>query len=171
MKKRLFLSLPAVIDDYQALQKAFEGVVSGRWTPPENLHLTLSFFGDLFEQDVLIEKLGALDLAVTPSVISGLGVFKRKKILYADVENSSLAAVYEELNRTFELPATKAFIPHMTLMRFKEIIDEERFDKLIDHYSGHKIGSLGGTLELMQSELHREGARYTLVKRFDNDHL
>lgn len=171
MKKRLFLSLPAVIDEYQALQKAFGGVVSGRWTPAENLHLTLGFFGDQFEQDMLIEKLGALDLAVTPSVISGLGFFKRKKILYANVENSSLAAVYEKLNTAFELPVTKVFIPHMTLMRIKEIVDEERFDALIDHYSGQEIGSLGGMLELMQSELHRDGAKYTLVKRFDNDHL
>ena len=41
MKNRLFLALPAILDDYEAIQSDFAEVLKGRWVPPENLHLTL----------------------------------------------------------------------------------------------------------------------------------
>lgn len=166
MKKRLFLALPAIIDDYETIQKEFSGVISGRWTPPENLHLTLSFYGSQFDQDELVQNLSALKLDVTPSIISGLGYFKRNKILYANVENPALASLHKTLNTFFDLPVTREFVPHMTLMRIKKIVDVDTFYDQLEIYKERKIGSLGSSLELMQSELHSDGAKYTLVKRF-----
>ena len=166
MKKRLFLALPAIIDDYETIQNDFSGVISGRWTPPKNLHLTLSFYGTQFDQDELVQQLSAVKFHLRPSIISGLGYFKRNKILYANVENPSLASVYKKLNTLFDLPARKEFIPHMTLMRIKKIVDEDAFYDQLDLYRNREIGSLGSSLELMQSELHPDGARYSLIKKF-----
>ncbi|MGB5965697.1 MAG: RNA 2',3'-cyclic phosphodiesterase [Sulfurimonadaceae bacterium] len=166
MKKRLFLALPAIIDDYESIQNDFSDVISGRWTPPENLHLTLSFYGNQFDQDELVQQLSTLKFDVTPSIISGLGYFKRNRILYANVENPALASVYKTLNTLFDLPVTREFIPHMTLMRIKKIVDEDTFYDQLDIYKDREIGSLGSSLELMQSELHSDGAKYSLIKRF-----
>ncbi|MCJ7765744.1 MAG: hypothetical protein MUP09_07370, partial [Thiovulaceae bacterium] len=83
MKKRLFLALPAILDNYDAIKRDFAETVDGRWIPPENLHLTLSFFGVTDDPQALVERLSSMRLDVTPSTIRGLGCFVKKRILYA----------------------------------------------------------------------------------------
>ncbi len=166
MKKRLFLALPVIIDDYEAIQNDFSGVISGRWTPPENLHLTLSFYGDKFEQDELLQRLSDLKVEIETSIIRGFGYFEKRKILYANIENSALSSVYETLNTLFDLPTKNVFVPHVTLMRVKTVVDKDAFYEQLDVYKNKKIGLLGSSLELIESELHPDGARYSLVKRF-----
>ena len=124
MKNRLFLALPAILDDYDAIQNDFAEALEGRWVPPENLHLTLSFFGSVDDPEALAEKLSSLNMQLPPSVIGGAGCFVRKKILFATVENPSLEVLYEEVNTFFELPVRRPFVGHVTLMRFKRIVDE-----------------------------------------------
>ena len=166
MKKRLFLALPAVLDDYQAIQDDFSKVISGRWTLPQNLHLTLSFYGDKFKQEELLQRLSSLKVELAPSMIRGLGYFEKRKILYANVENSALAPLYERLNTLFDLPTKNVFVPHVTLMRVKTVVDKDTFHEKLDAYHERQIGMLESSLELMESELHPAGARYTLVQRF-----
>ncbi len=171
MKVNLFLSLPATIDEYQTIQDDFSGVIMGRWTPPENLHLTLSFYGNKFTRDELLEKLASVKLTITPSVLRGMGYFKRRHILYANVDNPALASLYKTLNALFELPVRHDFVAHVTLMRVKEVLDAEGFERCLEGYKEKPIGTLGNTPELMQSELYSEGARYSLLKRIEHDHL
>ena len=171
MKKRLFLALPVIINDYETIQDDFSGVIRGRWTPTENLHLTLSFYGDRFEQEELLQRLSTVKIKIGPSTIRGFGYFEKRKILYANIDSAGLASVYETLNALFDLPIKRAFVPHVTLMRVKTVVDKEMFYKQLDLYKEQKIGVLGSSLELMQSELHADGARYTLVERFEHDHL
>ena len=63
------------------------------------------------------------------------------------------------------------FGPHVTLMRVKTVVEKDAFYEQLDAYKNRKIGSLGSSLELIQSELHPDGARYSLIKRFQDDHL
>jgi 2'-5' RNA ligase len=171
MKNRLFLALPAILDDYDAIQKDFEGTVDGRWIPPENLHLTISFFGSVDDPEALAEKLSSLKMKLTPFVIGGMGCFVRKKILFATVESPSLEALYREVNTFFELSVRNTFVGHVTLMRFKKIVDEESFFAQLERYRDRKIGALGANPLLMESTLYPDGARYTLIKEFKDDHL
>ena len=170
MKSRLFLALPAILDNYDAIKKDFAETVEGRWIPPENLHLTLSFFGATDDVQALAEKLASMRLDVTPSTIRGLGCFAKKKILYATVENPSLEALYKEVNTFFGLPVKEVFVGHVTLMRYKKIVDAERFYNQIELYGERRIGALGTNPVLLQSTLHAEGARYSLIKEFKDDH-
>lgn len=166
MKNRLFLALPAILDDYEAIQSDFAEALVGRWVPPENLHLTLSFFGSVEGPEALEEKLSSLKMKLTPSVIGGMGCFVRKKILFATVENPSLEALYEEVNAFFDLPVRRPFVGHVTLMRFKRIVDEAKFDETLERYRDCKIGSLGAHPLLMQSTLFPGGAKYSVIRRF-----
>ncbi len=166
MMNRLFLAVPAILDDYDALQKDFSEVISGRWVPSESLHMTLSFFGDRFEKEVLVEKLSDLKLEVMPSQMRGLGYFKKSRILYVVVENPALETVYKRVNTFFDIPVKKPFLPHVTLMRIKKIVDAKEFYHQLHVYRDRPLGSLGSKVELMQSELHPDGARYALIKRF-----
>lgn len=166
MMNRLFLALPAMLDDYDALQKDFSGVISGRWIPSDNLHMTLSFFGKRFEKEILIESLEDFKIEIKPSEIRGLGYFKKSRILYATVENPDLEAVYRSVNMFFDMPVKENFLPHVTLMRIKKVVDAKVFYHQLHAYREHYLGSLGSKAELMQSELHPDGARYALIKRF-----
>ncbi len=166
MKNRLFLALPAVLDDYTSLQKAYDGVIAGRWVAPENLHLTLNFFGDLFEQEALSAQLSTLSFSLPPLPIKGVGYFAKNRILYARVEEQGLADIYRLVSTLLGLPTKETFIPHVTLMRVKQIIDEEAFHARLERYATVKLGMLGEETVLMQSELHSDGARYSVVERF-----
>lgn len=166
MKKRLFLALPATIDDYETIQNDFSGIINGRWTSPENLHLTLSFYGDKFEQGELLQRLSELNVKIEISNIRGFGYFEKRKILYANVENPALASVYEILNTFLDLPVKNVFVPHVTLMRVKTVVDKAAFYTQLNVYKKKKIGLLGSSLELIESELHSDGAKYSLIKRF-----
>ena len=134
--------------------------------PSGNLNLTLNFYGDQFEQDALLQRLSLMEVEIAPSMIRGLGYFEKRKILYAKIDNPVLTALYKKLNTLFDLPGKNAFVPHVTLMRVKELVDKGKFYDRLDRYKEREIGSLGSSLELMQSELHPDGAKYTLLKRF-----
>ncbi len=171
MKVRLFLSLTATIDNYQTIQDDFSGVIKGHWTPPENLHLTLSFYGNKFTVDEVLARLSSVELLLAPSLLKGMGYFKRRHILYANVDNPALESVYQTLNTLFELPVRHTFVAHVTLMRVKEVLDAEGLERCLERYKEKVIGTLENTPQLMQSELHRDGPRYFLVKRLDHDDL
>jgi 2'-5' RNA ligase len=170
MKSRLFLALPAILDDYDEIKKDFAETVDGRWISPQNLHLTLSFFGATDDPQALAERLSSMRLDVTSSTLRGLGCFVKKRILYATVENPSLEALYKEVNTFFGLPVKSAFIGHVTLMRYKRIVDAERFYNQLELYGERRIGSLGANPVLLQSTLYTDGARYSLLKEFKDDH-
>lgn len=171
MKVRLFLSLKGTIDDYQMIQGDFSDVIKGRWTPPENLHLTLSFYGNKFTVDEVLERLSSVELTLAPSLLKGVGYFKRRHILYANVENPALESLYQTLNTLFELPVRHPFVAHVTLMRVKEVLDAEGLERCLERYKEKTIGTLENTPQLMQSELHSEGPRYSLVKSLEHDYL
>ena len=166
MKNRLFLAIPARIDDYEMIQKTFSASIKGRWLPPENLHLTLSFFGTAYEKEALIEGLSTLTFDLQPSIIRGFGYFARNRVFYANVESPSLEELYREVNALFEIPTKRGFVGHVTMMRFKEILDQNRLDELLALSRDEEVGRLETHPVLMESELRPEGAKYTEIKRF-----
>lgn len=163
---RLFLAVPAILFDYEKIKRDFSDLISGRWTPRDNLHVTLYHFGNRFESATLVEKLMPLVSQVDSSEITGLEFFARNNILYAKSDNASLETLYTRITKEFALSTKNAFIPHVTLMRIKEIGSRKLFEQKLRLYDKHVIGSLAPEVQLMQSRLYRDGARYELIKRF-----
>lgn len=165
-RDRLFLAVPAILFDYAKLQSDFSGLVEGRWTVVDNLHLTLCFFGDRFGRRELLNRLEPLIQSIDPVEIRGVGFFKHNRILHAKAESSSLEKMHFRIAREFGLPVKRGFAGHITLMRVKKIHDMEMFRQEIHNYNSRVVGRLDPWLELMQSRLYSDGARYELVKRF-----
>ena len=46
---RLFAALPVPFDIAEPLERRQQGLPGARWTPLENLHITLRFFGEVSE--------------------------------------------------------------------------------------------------------------------------
>lgn len=126
---RLFTGLEIPDDqrgDLARLRQPLPG--SSRWTEPDNLHITLRFFGDVDNRKAaeLIEQLDGVSVDAFEVRLSGLGVFggNEPRSIWAGVEAGpeleALARANEKAARAVGLPPdTRPFKPHVTLARLK----------------------------------------------------
>lgn len=181
---RLFYALDLsdeTLDALQELQQACESQIpSGvrvRWTPRENLHLTLKFLGSM-EED-LVEDLGELmdglvgDLGPFRMRTEGIGAFphpKRPRILWAGVDPESaaqLATLHRRLEDeldSFDVEEDNhPFKAHITFGRIKS----GKSVNLNSLRSSLPEGPFGeseiGEVVLYKSELRPEGSNYRVV--------
>ena len=130
---RLFvgLDLPDLLRE--RLTALFGSLSGARWTPPENLHLTLRFIGET-RRDVAEEIDGAL-AAIRgrgfPLTLTGTGVFDRAgrpASLWVGVERREpLEHLHNKIETALQRiglpPERKRFQPHVTLARVDGIAE------------------------------------------------
>jgi len=88
---RLFIGLPIPRPLAEALARharATTNVANARWTPPENIHLTLVFLGEVGEERVPALLQALMEVEATPLRIrlTRLDTFPRAGVLFVDVE-------------------------------------------------------------------------------------
>ncbi len=123
---RLFIALPlgkeaaeAVAEEQAALRRVG---VTGNFTRPENLHMTLAFLGEQPSPDKAAEALEALHAPAGALLLDHYEVFRRTEILYlapredGPARNVALALEKELRSRGFRLEA-RPFKAHLTLCR------------------------------------------------------
>ncbi|MDH4944424.1 RNA 2',3'-cyclic phosphodiesterase [Sulfurimonas sp. C5] len=165
--KPLFLALKANLNNYENIQSDFANLLEGRWVPDENLHLTINYFGNKYSVEEILEKLPKLITPIPTQTLSGLDYFKTNKILYAKSTSMGIARLSDSISKKFSLKQTKEFVPHVTLMRIKNITDIDSFKEVLESYKNEDLGSVETTLHLMESEIrHPGGAVYTSIKSF-----
>lgn len=151
---------------------------AARWVPPENLHLTLRFLGDI-EPDVasaLAETLRPAVLDVEPFTYSvrGGGCFpnvKRARIAWVGIQPVPDGLVHlhrivdEAVERHGFERETRRFRPHLTIARLKRPVRQVR-----DIMAALDAKDFGNTdvseLVLFESTLSSEGAKHHAVERF-----
>ncbi len=152
-----------------------------KWVAPEHQHLTLHFFGDLAparvdEVERALEQ-AASGVAPFDLALAEVGCFpnaQRPNVLWIGVREPSGAlarlhgAVNGELARLgFEADA-RAFTPHLTLARVpREVNPRER--RALGEWFGRQPPPAAQTMRVtqvhfIQSELLREGPKYTTLK-------
>lgn len=150
------------------------------WPRPENIHLTLRFFGELDETAVAAAaahlEAACARAAPIPLVVRGAGAFpntRRPSVLWAGVvcENDALAALQAETESAAQavgLPREgRAFHPHITLGRVRSPRDAGRLSRALEDGRDFDAGAFtAAALTLFASELRPEGARYTALQRF-----
>ena len=139
---RLFLglSLPDSVAFRLSLVQA--GVPGARWSPREQLHLTLRFIGEVNESMAgeIDEALSDLSSPSFDLQVKGVGEFggDKPRALWAGVANpepvSHLARKIESLLQRLGLPAeTRKFKPHITLARLRGTSPGAVMDWLTDN--------------------------------------
>jgi 2'-5' RNA ligase len=165
--KRIFLALKAQIDDYSKIQSDFSGLIKGRWVKEENLHITVCYFGSKYSIDEIIENMPPLNNKLETMELNTLDYFEKNKILYAKTKSKKLELLQLSISSIFSIPNVKPFIPHVTLMRIKEIIDKKSFQEVINKYENKSLGIVESRFELMQSHImHPGGARYESIRTY-----
>jgi 2'-5' RNA ligase len=143
-----------------------------KWVPPENVHLTLAFLGEIAETEV--PRLSAsmdeavADLEPFPAALGRFGRFPRggkARVLWVGIEEGAqeleqvARAVWAGIAPWYE-PEDRPFAAHLTVARFRKPygIDEEKAPELV------RTGPWSvDRVELMSSKLMRPAPVYTVV--------
>lgn len=151
-----------------------------QWANPDGMHLTLKFLGNIPVESVdpLLERVESIsDLhAPFPLHLDGLGVFpnpRRPRVLWAGVGGDLDAlgrlqqAMEEGVNALGYRPEERPFRPHITLGRPRRSVPDGQLGRI-----GSVLSSLDppasvawdvAAVDVMRSELHPSGARYTVL--------
>lgn len=164
-----------------ALQKRLRGRVPGvRWTPPEQIHLTLKFLGEVHDSQMR-DITAALNNAASESsdfdlVVGGLGWFPPRgpvRVIWAGFRDIPTALF--DCQRSCEahlepcgFPAEhRAFTPHLTLGRVRTIAEPEEVHAILRGASDFVCLPFHATsLVLFQSLLQPAGSVHLPLARF-----
>lgn len=182
---RLFIAIEIPEGIKQEMAKAQEQLkrsgASAGWTRPEGIHLTLKFLGEVPEarvEEVKAALAGAAEGTGRFRVeVAGAGVFPNElnpRVVWIGISGdldklSALQASIEEAmtGAGFE-PEDRAFTPHLTLGRIKEIKSRDAWQKTIGGIKDIRLPDFDATaVSLMKSELKRTGAVYTEIAKVE----
>lgn len=150
-----------------------------KWTPSDQLHLTLKFLGDTPENsiqniiNIVSQPLGKMP-ASTLQLFS-IGLFKNlrnPRIIWVGIKPCPfLQQAMQLLNYSlipFGYTADKTeFLPHLTIGRIKEIKQTEKLGKLIERYQDESFGTVSvKEIVFYESILKPEGPQYIPLTHF-----
>ena len=179
---RAFIAVEIPHEIQQAIHKAtgnFRQTTGSliRWVPPENMHLTLKFLGDISpsSMDLLTQMLRAeADTTHCFNIqVSGLGSFpnlRRPRVLYIGIQApaglETLQHGVESASRRLGYESEdRAFSPHLTIGRVRQDASASDQQKIRRALEELKIDSLGtarvDSVQLYKSDLKPNGSVYT----------
>lgn len=174
MAIRTFLAIPLsapLRGAVAALQNDLQGQLPEvRWTPPDNVHLTLRFFGATSADD--LEKIREVVLSIAvreepfAAAVAGLGVFPHRqapRVLWLGVAAAQLAALQATCAaalKSIGLPdEARPFAPHLTIGRLHR--RPPRLGEVLAAWGERPLAPLPvDRLVLYESRLLPAGARH-----------
>ena len=184
-KLRVFCGIdvpPDVLHVLQVNQRELKGALSESrisWAQLSEAHLTLMFFGDVDSAAVprITEALASVCKESTPMTLSlaGRGCFpseQNPRVLWMGVEDSvgQLAILEAQIRRTLGsfivLPDLRAFNPHLTIARIRDLMGTGR-DGLIKWLRGttrdEPVSWHMTSVKLWSSQLSPAGAKHSVL--------
>ena len=153
-----------------------------KWTERNSIHITVEFLGHLTDEEMADACLATKEVAARHNSFS----INLSKILYGPVgkippkmvwaegeKSEELSLLREDLENSLAekvrfIPENRVFAPHITLARIKEwewrsIEPEER----PEIEEGIDLAFTVESIEVMESELKRNGPEYTVLDSFE----
>jgi 2'-5' RNA ligase len=175
---RLFLGLPIPPDLTQALARRTQTIElpKGRRIPPENLHLTLFFLGEVAESTLppIEHELSELTFAPFPLKLTSLNTFPRAGVLIAEVEPGRpllhvQTKVADAMARCGFPPEDRPYHPHITLARFHGPLRLNKAHQTLPPSLQRSF--IAGTVNLYRSNLSPTGAHYQILAQKNSTRL
>lgn len=169
-------SLRLLIKEHSQTVRAAVPEAAASWSRPDNIHLTVKFFGNVDQPKIaaisaaaerVIKEFSPIQIAV-----GGTGVFpkpNRPQVLWIGIDDSSgrLSQLHERLEDEFAREGfpkeERAFRPHLTIARIRKTHDASR---LAQTHLAMKFSEVELTLNeliLFRSELSPKGSKYTAI--------
>ncbi len=140
---RLFVAIELSERVLERLESLCHGVPGARWTPIENMHLTLRFIGEVDEDDAgdidhALAGVRAPGFDLVFERLDSFGSKERARSIWAGVTaNPALdhlqGKIESALVRAGLPPEGRKFVPHVTLARLKSARPARIADYLTDH--------------------------------------
>jgi 2'-5' RNA ligase len=133
--KRLFVAIDLPEPIARGLSELNPRLRGVRWLPPEQMHLTLGFLGNVgpIAEETLLERLGAIEFGAFFLPIVGIGSFPAKgrpNVIWAGV-GAAHPHLFQLHKRVQEAalgaglePDLRSFHPHVTTARCKDVSAE-----------------------------------------------
>jgi len=143
---RLFISInfdDKTKNNILSVQRRLQALGRGRFTRPDNLHLTLAFLGEVPEERIpdLKEILDSMNVPELQLTFAEVGVFRNESELWwiGIKNNEHLSKMQSELITKLKAsgftPDSKRFRPHITLAREMHIGNARRSELLPQSFS------------------------------------
>lgn len=164
----------------EVIHQSMRALPSVRWVNSENIHLTLAFLGELNDEELAmatqvareaVKRCRSFSYQLTSMNI--FGTLRQPRTIWIGVEEPSgmLQQLYNVLKQQLEQHSFRTeerpFSPHLTLARVKAPLsreEQQQLQMLLSHK--HPISTKAypvGSIEVVKSELLRDGAVYTAL--------
>src|SRR2546423_12566055 len=172
---RAFIALPVAPDVIQKIVRCQEELAQQtadrvRWTPEEQIHLTLQFLGNISTADVeqIQPRLAGImkPLHLRAHGLGGFPSSRNPRVIWVGLEGDidQLKAVQGAIEQATGRSEERKFHPHLTIGRVRE---GRRFTANLDQWKDHNFGEWNvRELLLMQSKLSPKGATHSVIARF-----
>lgn len=168
---RLFvaIALPESVRDRMAMLGG--GVPGAKWTSAENMHLTLSFIGEVPEDRMadIHHGLSRIRQPAFDLVLSGIGYFKKGRhpsLLWVGIErNDALLQLHERVEQALQREGcefdARRYSPHVTLARLQRA-PEDRVAAFVAQHNLFRTPPIRvESFTLFSSFLSSSGSIYT----------
>jgi len=173
---RLFIAIELPEDVKRILGRMCSDIPGARWVAPEQLHLTLSFLGELDEAAMkrLDGELAGIQAPGFDLHFAGTGCFpnrRQPRVLWVGLEPepllNSLAALVRKAVLACDIPQEdRPFSAHITLARLKFPASHE-VAAFLDQSQKQKLPTVSvREFVLFQSRLTPDGAIHTPIRSF-----
>jgi len=149
------------------------------WVKPENIHITLKFFGETDEKRIpdisaVLNEVATRHKPFTSDLVN-VGIFGssyKPKVIWFGIDKSEpLKHLGIDLLQALEATGWEKdrqnFVPHLTIGRIKEIPDKQLFQIVIDKHKKTWMQEIQvSEFHLYESILNREGPTYKVIESY-----
>lgn len=182
--KRLFAAIKVhpsevFLSQYYSIKKKLEREKI-KWVEPENIHITLKFFGETPEHHIpaisaalkqAADSISAFDLEIANTGIFGSSY--KPRVIWFDVKDSGEVLsltdkVLSELEKIGLERSRQNTVPHVTVGRVRSLNDKKYFQQVIDQFKeGHIQKEEVKLFHLFESILRPQGPEYHVIESFE----
>jgi len=156
--------------------------IPAKWVKKENIHITLSFLGNL-DDTQLMETIEMADNIISeydPFILNineiGLGPKFPPRLIWLTLdENQELNKLHSELDDAiysldsyrFKVREERSFVPHITLARIKSFESKKLSKEVFEIKKSLKLSFEVTSIDIIESGLKKDGPEYVILKSIE----